>query len=246
MKILFSPSEAKNSSSSLAEISENSFIFKELYNERLKPLKAYNDFVNTASLKDLEKFFELKKEDDILAFKGDIFKAKTSMAITRYSGVSYKYLDFASLDESAKEYVKNNTIIFSNLFGPILAKDSITNYKFKQGAKLNNEDIANFYKKTFSKALDEFLQDEQVLDLRASFYDKFYVPSKKFYTYKFFKDKKVLSHFAKAYRGLLLRIMAQNQVESNEALLSVLPKELRVIDIKDSPKKTEVSIEILS
>ena len=48
-------------------------------------------------------------------------------AIERYDGVAYEYLGFGSLEIAAQEYIVQNTIIFSNIFGPIAAGDLIPN-----------------------------------------------------------------------------------------------------------------------
>ncbi|EJD3103234.1 peroxide stress protein YaaA, partial [Campylobacter jejuni] len=125
------------------------------------------------------------------------------------------------------------------------ANDTLPFYKFKQGAKIGNFTIEKFYKEHFSKALDEYLENEEILDLRAGFYDKFYTPKKKFYTYKFVKNGKVISHFAKAYRGILLSISAKNQVKNNKELLANLPSNLKLKEIQIKGLKEEIVLEIL-
>ncbi|EHV5181445.1 peroxide stress protein YaaA, partial [Campylobacter jejuni] len=85
----------------------------------------------------------------------------------------------------------------------------------------------------------------EILDLRAGFYDNFYTPKKKFYTYKFVKNGKVISHFAKAYRGILLSISAKNQVKNNKELLANLPSNLKLKEIQIKGLKEEIVLEIL-
>ncbi|HEB7717567.1 TPA: peroxide stress protein YaaA, partial [Campylobacter coli] len=150
----------------------------------------------------------------------------TQKAITLYSGVSYEYLKFDTLDKESQEYILTNTLIFSNLFGVVKASDRLPFYKFKQGAKINDFAIEKFYKEHFSKALDEYLENEELLDLRAGFYDKFYTPKCKFSTYKFIKKGKVVSHFAKAYRGILLALCAKIKAKNNVDILNHLPPNL--------------------
>lgn len=245
MKILFSPSEAKSDLDEFEPVNENSFIFKELFSKRKMVLDLYNDFVAKADLKELSKLFGFKDEKEILTFKKDIFKAPTCEAIKRYTGVGFSYLNFQALDESSMAWILQNCLIFSNLFGPLLAGDKIPNYKLKQGAKLPNFNIEEFYKTHFSQALDAFLQDEELVDLRANFYEKFYTPKKSFTTYKFFKNGKVVSHFAKAYRGILLQVAAKIKANSNKALLENLPPNLKVLEIKKIGLKQEICLEIL-
>ncbi|EAH7072891.1 peroxide stress protein YaaA [Campylobacter upsaliensis] len=145
-----------------------------------------------------------------------------------------------------ENYIKNATQEdLQKLFGVIRACDTLPFYKFKQGAKLKDFNVEYFYKKHFSKALDKFLNEEEVLDLRAGFYDKFYTPKKKVSTYKFLKNGKIVSHYAKAYRGILLRIAAQNQALSNKELLAKLPSNLKLKDIKEFKLKEEITLEIV-
>ncbi|EAH5564730.1 YaaA family protein [Campylobacter jejuni] len=238
MKILFSPSESKNENCTKNPINENSFIFKELFPYRMETLKHYEEFIKNASLQNLQELFGIKNENEIDKFKHDLKQAPTQEAILLYTGVSYEYLNFKILDKKSQAYILENTLIFSNLFGVVRASDTLPFYKFKQGAKIGNFAIEKFYKEHFSKALDEYLENEEILDLRAGFYDKFY-------TYKFVKNGKVISHFAKAYRGILLCISAKNQVKNNKELLANLPSNLKLKEIQIKGLKEEIVLEIL-
>ncbi|MFQ6341326.1 YaaA family protein [Campylobacter sp. VTCC 70190] len=246
MKILFSPSESKNDNCKAKPMNENSFIFKELFSYRLEALKHYEEFIKNANLEDLQELFGIKKQGEIAKFKHDLKQTPTQEAIRLYSGVSYEYLNFKALDKESQNYILENTLIFSNLFGVVRASDTLPFYKFKQGAKIGNFAIEKFYKEHFSKTLDEYLNDEEVLDLRAGFYDKFYTPKKKFYTYKFVKNGKVVSHFAKAYRGILLSISAKIKAQNNKELLANLPLNLKLKEIQIKDLKEEIVLEILN
>jgi cytoplasmic iron level regulating protein YaaA (DUF328/UPF0246 family) len=101
-------------------------------------------------------------------------------------------------------------ILFSNLFGPIKANDKIPEYKLKQGVKMGNLNIEKTYKNLFSASLDKYL-GEYIIDLRAGFYEKFYTISVPHVAFKFLKNGKVVSHYAKAYRGKILQHIAQTK-----------------------------------
>ncbi len=165
-------------------------------------------------------------------------------AILRYDGVAYKHLNYRGLGNEAKKYIDNNVLIFSNLFGPILAKDEIPEYKLKQGEKLDGFEISKFYEKNFSKAVDDFLQNDEILDLRAKFYEKFYTIKKEYITFCFVKNKKIVSHHAKAYRGEVLRQIANKLIKNKDELMSLNFKNLRLIDMKKIGLKTELMFEI--
>lgn len=245
MKILFSPSESKNENCTDKPFDKDSFIFKELFDYRMQALNSFFDYIKNTSIEDLKEFFGIKDEKEIKKFIQNLHNQPTKKAVELYNGVSYEYLDFNTLNKKAKDYIYKNTLIFSNLFGVVRADNLLPFYKFKQGAKLPSLSLEKFYKQHFSKALDEFLQDEVIIDLRAGYYDKFYTPNKQFTTYKFIKNGKIISHFAKAYRGMLLRILAQNDIQDNNTLLSKLPLNLKLKEIKYINLKEEILLEII-
>ncbi|EAJ1254999.1 YaaA family protein, partial [Campylobacter lari] len=174
MKILFSPSESKSKINTHTYINKKSFIFTSLYNNRLKAITKYQNYIKQCKENDLEKFFGVKDKNEMHELSQNILKKDTVKAIQRYNGVAFEYLDYQSLNENSKKYIDDHVLIFSNLFGPILAKDLIPYYKLKQGEKIKDFNIEKFYKENFSDKLDDFLENELIIDLRAKFYEKIY------------------------------------------------------------------------
>ena len=82
--------------------------------------------------------------------------------------------------------------------------------------------------------------NQEILDLRAGFYDKFYIPKNPITTLKFLKEGKVVSHWAKAYRGIVLRTAATHQVQSVAELLALNIEGLVLSEIIQSKKKKEI------
>jgi len=242
MKILFSPSEGKTTLSTNEPINKNSFIFPKLYEKRKYILDEYNKYIHSLNDEELNKYFGIKNGVD---FRVDIFKEPTCKAIERYDGVAYDYLEYNSLDENSQKYIDENTIIFSNLFGPIKADNFLPIYRMKQGRNLPNIEIDKYYKQEFSKTLDEYLDDE-ILDLRAGHYDKFYKPAKQYITMKFIKNGKVVSHWAKAYRGIVLKEMAKHNIQNKQDLLNLVIPNLTLKEIQETKKKTTIIYEITS
>ena len=120
----------------------------------------------------------------------------------------------------------------------------IPEYKFKQGSKLPNVSIENYFKKHFTPALDEYLQDD-IIDLRAGFYEKFYTIKAPYLTFKFLKNGKVVSHWAKAYRGIVLRHLARHRFASIRELLASDIPGLHINEIREKRQKTEVVYDII-
>lgn len=246
MKILFSPSETKMAGGEEISFNKNSFIFPELFEKRMEIVKQYNDFITTASKEELIKLFGTKKEDVLEQYSKDLFKTPTMKVIQRYDGVAFDYLEYVKLKESEKSYIDENVLIFSNLFGVLKAGDKgLPDYKLKQGETFFDLKIEKFYMDNFSKALDEYLKDEDIIDLRAGFYEKFYKIEKPYTTMKFIKDGKVVSHWAKAYRGIILKLLAKNGIKTIDELMSMEIENLKIEEIKKSKLKTEIVYSII-
>ncbi|MFT7860404.1 MAG: YaaA family protein [Sulfurimonas sp.] len=240
LKILFSPSEGKNIGGDATP--------KEIFgaaSARDEILKKYNEIVNSGDEEQIKSLFGIKKFDDCKPYIEDVFNAPLMSAIERYNGVAYDYLEYNSLDRQAQEYLKENTLIFSNLYGPLLGGDTIANYKVKQGNDIGNIAPDKFYKERFSYQLDLYLADQDILDLRAGYYDKFYKTTQPYTTLKFLKNGKTVSHWAKAYRGIVLREIAKAKISSLEEFNKLELEGLQVKEIKKTKNKTEIIYEII-
>ena len=193
---------------------------------------------------ELSKMFGLKKEADILAHKKDIVHELTMKAIQRYTGVAFDHLEYASLDEKAQQYIDSHVLLFSNLFGPMRASDLIPEYKLKQGEAVGDIKTEKFYNEYSAGLMESYLAEDEILDLRAGFYDKFYKPTKPYTTLKFIKEGKVVSHWAKAYRGIVLREIAKARVETLEDFMKLPIEGLSIKEIQTKKNKTEIIYEI--
>ncbi len=241
MKILFSPSETKIAGGVDKSFDKNSFIFPELFEKRMQIVKQYNDFITSASKDELIKLFGTKKEDVLAQYSKDLFTTPTTKVIQRYDGVAFDYLEYSKLKSNEKSYIDENVLIFSNLFGVLKAGDKgLPDYKLKQGETFSNLKIEKFYNDNFTLALDEYLKDEDIIDLRAGFYEKFYKIEKPYTTMKFIKDGKVVSHWAKAYRGIILKLLARNSIQTIDELMNMQIENLQIEEMKKQKNKTEI------
>lgn len=246
MKILFSPSETKTNKAFLPAINDKSFIFPYLYEKRIKVLQRYQDILLKQDINSLMLLFGIKDPQKCLALSHiNLFSALTCKAIERYDGVAYDHLQYATLLEPAKNFIDNHLLIFSNLFGPLLAGTCIPEYKLSQGETLEGFKPELFYKEVFSHSLDAMLEDEFIVDLRAGFYEKFYTIKQPFVTAKFLKNGKVVSHFAKAYRGKMVRQLSLSQPQSKEAFQKINFEHLKIVEILKTKFKSEYVFDIV-
>ena len=245
MKILFSPSEAKTAVSPNKFIDRGNFVFPNLYEKRCEILKIYDKFLQTAGLEQISKLFGVKNLTDEPSLRESLFKKGAVKAVLRYDGVAYEHLDYRSLDSAVQEFIDKNTLIFSNLFGPVTAADMLPEYKLKQGERMDGLNLEEFYRQNFSGEIDKWLGDDDILDLRAEFYEKFYRIRKPFATFKFLKNGKVVSHYAKAYRGIVLSQVAQNGVKNFGELCKMDIENLRLVDVKKTGPKSEFLVQIV-
>ena len=250
MKILFSCSESKTQDThnrhSASAINIDSFAFPDAYPKRLEILSKYQSALQEGDDESLKAIFGIKKEALLEDYKGiNIFKDPTKKAVERYDGVGYQYLDYASLEPFAKSFIDDNVFIFSNLFGIIQAKDTIPFYKLKQGKKLDGISIDTFYRNLFQSALDEILDNELIIDLRANSYEKFYNINDHYHLkIKFIKEGKTISHYSKAYRGKLLRAINQNPaIKDIHHILKMRLDDMEIIDVADRGKETLIIYE---
>lgn len=239
MKILLAPSETKKSGGELS-FNPNTLLFDTLAPYRMKLLHAYTNTIQHGDMLVLSKMFGIKKESDILKYKKDLIHELTMKAIERYTGVAFEYLNYKTLDTKAQHYIDENVILFSNLFGPIKSSDLIPEYKLKQGETVGDIKPEKFYSAHSAHLMEAYLEHEEILDLRAGFYDKFYKPTKPYTTLKFIKEGKVVSHWAKAYRGIVLREVAKSGVNTIEAFMKLPIEGLSLHEIHTKKNKTEM------
>ncbi|WP_456480183.1 YaaA family protein [Nautilia sp.] len=231
MKILLAPSERKTAGGDNPPISKKSFVFPEIYEKRIEAVKKYDEF--------------LKTTDDIKNFGSDktsVFSRPTKKAVLRYGGVAFDHLKYGELDKDSQKWIDENVYIFSNLFGIIKAGDFIPEYTLKQGAK-PGFDIYSYHHNIFAPALEKINENEPFIDLRAKFYEKIYKP-KNAITFKFIKNGKVLSHFAKAYRGKLTAIISKHKPETLDEVLKIPFEDIKVIEIQEKKGVKEIVCEI--
>ena len=233
MKILLAPAETKNEGGINRPLGKENFKFHELFPFQEEILKRYEKHIHSLNLEKLSQWFGLKNLKEVEKYQQSLYTQPMMKAIQRYNGVAFDALDYATLPAKAQHYIDDSVIVCSNLFGVLSASDLIPNYKYKQGAKLPEVVVEKYYNENISSFLDEHL-GEEILDLRAGFYEKFYQPKHaKVLTFKFIKEGKVVSHWAKHYRGKLLRQIVLHNIQNFSEFMSVEFDELKLLEIQE-------------
>lgn len=205
MKILFSPSESK------ATPKESNLKHQEQLSQEIASLhQQYLDFVRHAELEELQKMWGYKRLEDVLQTKMLSLEYCILPAIQCYRGVGYEALDFDSLKSDEQAFLFDSVLIFSNLFGAVSAKENLPFYKLKQGEGFGDFRSKDLYSLGEEK-LNQLLDQECVIDLRAEFYQKLYAIKTHHFTFEFLKNNKRVSHYAKYYRGITLREIAKEK-----------------------------------
>lgn len=208
-------------------------------------IKAYAAFLQSASEGEISALFGSKHIDlDELNIAQNLLNAPNIESIRLYNGVGYKALDFASLDSKAQKYLYNHLYIFSNLFGVVRADWALPYYNVHQGKGRGAFELKALYR-ALKPALDVFFAHSDVLDLRAEAYIKAYMPkSCAHYTQvNFLKNGKKVSHYAKYYRGLYARAVAQNHITSTKMLIDFTPAFLSLKNVTHAQNTTILTYE---
>jgi len=244
MKILLAPSETKIAGGE-GSFMPCSLLFESICPDRIKLLHLYANVLQRGDAVEIADMFGLKKPKDIAYYSTkELINEPTMKAIERYSGVAFEYLQYDKLDSKGQEYIDSSVILFSNLFGVLRADDMIPEYRLQQGKAIADTKTEQYYRPILKEPMDEYLADEEILDIRAGFYDKFYKPSKPYTTLKFTKGGKVVSHWAKAYRGIVLREIAKVGASSLDEFIALPIDGLSIIEIQTKGIKREIIYEI--
>ncbi|AWI33910.1 YaaA family protein [Helicobacter apodemus] len=245
MWILFSPSEKKRTSHS-QEIQSKKGFYKDFLTPNLKEvLDSYHAFLTSASDEELKRLLGVKKLNiDEIALLQNIFKTPLLKAILRYDGVAFRALDYENLPLNSQEYIDRQVLIFSNLFGLLRANCCIPYYDVKQGIGFLEFESKKFYASYKEKYFQFLDKEKEILDLRAGFYQQCLPIPPKFLVYEpiFIKNQKKVSHYAKYYRGILLKECANKNVKTLSELENLLIEGLKILDIKRNITTSKVFI----
>ncbi|MCW2921836.1 MAG: hypothetical protein JWL76_1710 [Thermoleophilia bacterium] len=154
---------------------------------------------------------ELRHNQQLLA-------SPTMPAIRRYTGVLYDSLDYASLRPAERARADERLAIGSALFGVVRASDPIPAYRLSGGTKLPRlGTLGAVWKPTLGPVLADIASRELVVDLRSGAY-RTLAPIDDAVTVRVMSERPdgsrgVVSHFNKATKGLLARLLVRTSGE---------------------------------
>ena len=224
MKIIFSPSKEMREEN----IFENKKIefteskFKDKTNILIGILKE-------KSLSEIENIMKLKGKLLNKTYKDiqDYDKLKFIPAISMYYGVSFKELNLEDYSEKSLEYLKNNLLILSALYGVLLAFDLVKKYRLDMTMSIIDKGLYNFWKKDINDYISNILsKDEVLLNLASGEFSKL-IDNKKISMINIdFKEEKdgaykSVSTYSKKARGQFLNYFIKNQIDNLEDIKKI-------------------------
>lgn len=150
-------------------------------------------------------------------------------AIYAFTGEVFRSIDMNSLAENKHPLLQERLRILSGLYGLLKPLDLIQPYRLEMGTRLQvgrKENLYKFWGNTLANALnEELLEGELFINLASSEYFKA-VPKKVLKVpmitpvFKDFKNGqyKTIMTFAKKARGLMVRYLIDNNIETLEGL----------------------------
>ena len=221
MKIIFSPSKEMREEnifeSKKIEFTESKF--KDKTNILIGILKE-------KSLSEIENIMKLKGELLNKTYKDiqDYDKLKSIPAISMYYGVSFKELKLEDYSEKSLEYLENNLLILSALYGVLLTFDLVKKYRLDMTMSIIDKGLYNFWKKEINEYISSSLtKDEVLLNLASGEFSKM-IDTKKINMINIdFKEEKdgtykSVSTYSKKARGKFLNYLIKNQINSLEEI----------------------------
>ena len=224
MKIIFSPSKEMRE--------ENIFENKKI--EFTEP--KFKDKTNI--LIGILKEKSLSEIENIMKLKGDLLnksyrdiqdydKLKFIPAISMYYGVSFKELNLEDYSEKSLEYLKNNLLILSALYGVLLAFDLVKKYRLDMTMSIIDKGLYNFWKKDINDYISNILsKDEVLLNLASGEFSKMIDSKRIFIINVDFKEEKdgaykSVSTYSKKARGQFLNYLIKNQIANLEDIKKI-------------------------
>jgi cytoplasmic iron level regulating protein YaaA (DUF328/UPF0246 family) len=148
--------------------------------------------------------------------------APTLPAIHRYTGVLYDALDVESLRGATASRARARMAVGSALFGLLRADDLVPAYRLSASSKLPGQPtLAARWRPVLEPVLAELARDELIVDLRSGSYAALgRLPGAveiDVLSERADGQRMVITHFNKAHKGRLARVLAGSRSEPTDA-----------------------------
>ncbi|MDP9840909.1 peroxide stress protein YaaA [Streptosporangium lutulentum] len=162
--------------------------------------------------------------------------APTLKAADLYTGVLYDNLALASLSPEAAGRAAESLLIFSGLWGLLRITDRVPPYRLSMGVRLPPlGGLGAYWRRSITPVLDA--EPGLVVDLRSSTYAAAWRPRGRAVAVRVLRDGKVVSHMAKATRGVIARSLleADTDPQTPEELVKILDHLGHAVALETSP-----------
>jgi uncharacterized protein len=151
-----------------------------------------------------------------------LLSSPTMPAIGRYTGVLYDALDIGSLKGAAAARARARLAVGSALFGLLRANDPIPAYRLSASSKLPGRPaLAARWRPVLEPVLDGIAADDLVVDLRSGSYAALGRLANAVRVQVLCQhsdgSRSVVTHFNKAHKGKLARVLASTRSEPGDA-----------------------------
>ena len=160
-------------------------------------------------------------QDDEIARNAALWSAPTLPVLRRYTGVLYDALDAGSLTRAQRSRADRRLAVGSALFGLVRATDRIPAYRLSAGSALPGfPSLRTLWKPVLGPVLAR--AGELVVDLRSGSYAAL-APVPGAVTVSVLNERSdgtrtVVSHFSKAHKGRLARLLATTTAEPDDVV----------------------------
>ncbi|AZI58107.1 peroxide stress protein YaaA [Nakamurella antarctica] len=225
MFILLPPSETKLQGGDGTPLDVHRLAFPSLTASRLALMAALSDLCSDLPAARKALGVASTKDPELLA-NLHLTSAPTMPALNRYTGVLFDHLAVGTMTRVERARADSRIMITSALFGMVAASDPIPAYRLSAGSILPGvPTISAWWKPHLSPILANI--DGPVIDLRSSSYASF-APAPgairvQVMTETSSGERTVVSHFNKATKGDLARILSTSRatIDGVSALLKV-------------------------
>lgn len=207
MIVLFAPSKTMNEKKKYETID---CLFSNKTEELIKTIVSWNKQKFLEALKINESLY-----NNVYSYYHNFNKNSSYKSFELFSGVSYKAFSYDTLTEKEVNYLNNKVIVIDALYGIIYPDSKIKPYRLDFHTK--NLNLISFWKKEINDYFSN-LEDKEILSLSSKEFSSILSKDKNVIDVKFVNEvngiKKTISVFNKQMRGLLLRYIIKNEINS--------------------------------